>query len=172
MMTVRLIFPDLCFILPHELKSDCFSLFVPHFEIGHGDDDGSPRVTRKDPLSNEEEDFAPPSPSSDYTDTREWLESEQSRWFLPVRSWAYAGIGVLLVILCLSAGLLWYRMSLLHSHLEMRLLSDGVAGRQSSHQPASVSAMYTQQVDWVHHYCLFIYYLLFDCFFLSCRYKI
>jgi hypothetical protein len=159
MMTVRLHFSDVFLSYLSCIKVRLFFFICPHFEVGHGDDDGSDssRAARKDPLSNEEEDFAPPSPSSDYTNTREYLDSGQSWWFLPVRSWAYGGIGVLLVILCLSAGLLWYRMSLLHSHLEMRLLSDGVVGRQSSHQPASVSAMYTQQVvDSLIYYYLFI----------------
>jgi len=35
--------------------------------------------------------------------------------------WVYIGICFLLVMLCLSAVILWYRMYLLHSHLELRL---------------------------------------------------
>jgi len=35
--------------------------------------------------------------------------------------WIYIGICFLLVLLCLSAVILWYRMYLLHSHLELRL---------------------------------------------------
>jgi len=37
--------------------------------------------------------------------------------------WAYIGICFLLVMLCLSACILWYRMYLLHSNLEYRLAS-------------------------------------------------
>ena len=112
-----------------------FGLFL--FLTTSGDDD----YIRPQTARTEEVDFAPSSLPSNTTghDTKEW---QQSWWFLPVRSWAYAGIGVLLIVLCLSAGLLWYRMSLLHSHLEMRLLSDD--HRPTSTQPNG--GVYSQQV--------------------------
>jgi hypothetical protein len=55
--------------------------------------------------------------------------------------WAHLGIGVLLVILCLSAGLLWYRMHVLYVRLSVA----------SSHHPASPLDNQSQTIRTVQH---------------------
>ena len=58
-------------------------------------------------------------------------------------SWAHYGLALLLVILCVSAGLLWYRIYVLHSHFELRLMTgDFVDDRL---KPA-VRSLYSPQV--------------------------
>ncbi|XP_057371416.1 GRAM domain-containing protein 2B-like isoform X1 [Daphnia carinata] len=57
-------------------------------------------------------------------------------------SWGCSGICFLLVILCLSAGVLWYRIFLLHSHLELRL-SPETTGELNS----PVSSLYSPQMQ-------------------------
>lgn len=64
---------------------------------------------------------------------------EDNHW-----SWAHIGIGLLLVILCLSAGLLWYRIYLLHSHLEHRLTSENFIDDQLK---PMVQSLYSPQVN-------------------------
>lgn len=56
-------------------------------------------------------------------------------------SWGCSGICFLLVILCVSAGVLWYRIFLLHSHLELRL-SPETTGELNS----PVTSLYSPQV--------------------------
>lgn len=59
-----------------------------------------------------------------------------------IHSWPLKSISLLLVILCLSAGFLWYRVYLLHSSLESRLQSELDPGRQV------VKSIYSPQV-WI-----------------------
>lgn len=56
--------------------------------------------------------------------------------------WPLKGISLLLVVLCLSAGFLWYRMYLLHSHLELRLLAEETGRNMGS----SAKSLYSPQV--------------------------
>ena len=57
-------------------------------------------------------------------------------------SLGYRSIYILLVVLCLSAVVLWYRIFLLHSHLELRLSPEG-AGEQK----APITSLYSPQVE-------------------------
>ena len=56
-------------------------------------------------------------------------------------TWGSSGIYLLLVILCLSAGVLWYRIFLLHSNLELRLSPDAAGELKSP-----VNSLYSPQV--------------------------
>ncbi|XP_046649806.1 sterol 3-beta-glucosyltransferase-like isoform X1 [Daphnia pulicaria] len=56
-------------------------------------------------------------------------------------TWGSSGIYLLLVILCLSAGVLWYRIFLLHSHLELRLSPEAVG------DTSPVNSLYSPQMQ-------------------------
>lgn len=59
------------------------------------------------------------------------------------RNWDVKGICFLLVISCLLAGMLWYKTFLLHSNLEMRLLSSEENGETDR---PHMTSLYSPQV--------------------------
>lgn len=93
------------------------------------------------PTDDGDEKFDGPSASDDHS----LASDDDSLASLPKApyeyTWGYRGICVLLVMLCLSAAVLWYRVFLLHSHLELRL-APGVGDVSKS----SMNSLYSPQV--------------------------